>query len=48
METDTDNNSSFIEQDIKQELACCSCFYENITIQVFEMENEKDRFEKES
>ena len=37
METDTDWNDDFIERDIKQELNCCSCFYEDVIIKIFDI-----------
>lgn len=39
METETDNIDTFIEQDIKQELSCCSCFYEDIYVKVWNIED---------
>lgn len=42
METDTDENDVFIEQDIKQELHCCSCFYEDIWIKIWNIEVNAD------
>ena len=29
METDTNDSDAFIKQDIKQELSCCSCYFED-------------------
>lgn len=42
METDTDDTDTFIEHDIKQELNCCSCFYENIYVKVWNIEDNID------
>lgn len=42
METDTDNSDSFIEHDIKQELSCCSCFYDSIYIKILNIEDNVD------
>lgn len=42
METDTDDTDIFIKQDIKQELSCCSCFYEDIDIRIFNIGDNVD------
>ena len=42
METNTDDTDTFIEHDIKQELNCCSCFYENIYVKVWNIEDDID------
>ena len=43
MMTDTDNDNAFIVRDILQELNCCSCFYEDINVNVIDIEdNEND------
>ena len=42
IETDTDDTDAFIEDDIKQELSCCSCFYENIYVKVWNIEDDKN------
>lgn len=42
LETDADENDIFIEQDIKQELGCCSCFYENIYVTIWNIEDNAD------
>lgn len=40
METDTDDSDVFIEHDIKQELNCCTCFYEDIHIKIWNIEDD--------
>ena len=42
METDTDFDDKFIKDDIEQELNCASCFYENIVVKVFDIEEESE------
>lgn len=43
MEVDTDDTDAFIEHDIKQELSCCSCFYENIVVKIFNLKGDKNQ-----
>lgn len=38
METETNNSDEFIKRDIQQELSCCSCYYEDIIIKIFNIE----------
>lgn len=42
METDSNDSDAFIKRDIKQELSCCSCFYEDIDIRIFNIEDSID------
>ena len=42
METDTDDTDAFIEHDIKQELNCCSCSYEDIVVKIFNLKGDKN------
>ena len=42
METDTDWGNKFVEEDIKQELNCCSCFYENIIVNIWNIEDDEN------
>ena len=42
METDTNDSDTFIKHDIIQELSCCSCFYEDIDIRIFNIEDSID------
>ena len=42
MEVDTNNSDSFIKHDIEQELNCCSCSYENIIVNVIDIEENKN------
>jgi len=42
METDTDNTDTFIKHDIIQELSCCSCYFEDIIIRIFNIEDNVD------
>lgn len=39
METDVDWDNKFIEKDIKQELSCCSCYFEDIIIKIMNIED---------
>ena len=42
METDTNDSDAFIKQDIKQELSCCSCYFEDIIIKIMNIEDNEN------
>ena len=47
METDSDWDNKFMEEDILQELSWCTCSYDNVIIKIWNMEDNKNEIKSE-